>query len=168
MNHNIKKYGLWIVLALVIIVILFLLQKFRSGYETTTTCPPGEYTVMVPTCKPIPTPPPSSPPCDAGSYSPNGYQPGCMPCPANTFCPEPGMTKPNDCQPDYISPPGSRTATACQPSKCPAGYYSLTGSSPCTPCPANTFCPEPGTTTPQSCPAGSTSQPGSTLDTACI
>lgn len=53
------------------------------------------------------------PKCGPGMFSPNGYQPGCMPCPLNTFCPNQGTTTPMPCPPGKRSPAGSIAMTAC-------------------------------------------------------
>jgi hypothetical protein len=51
--------------------------------------------------------------------------------------------------------------TAPGVTQCLAGTYSSTGSQPCTPCPANTYCPAVGMKTPLTCPPNYMSNPGS-------
>jgi hypothetical protein len=88
--------------------------------------------------------------CPRGQFSPTGYQPGCMPCPMNTYCPDEGMTFPL--------------------AKCMPGQFSPTGYQPgCMPCQLNTYCPNQGTTTQMQipCPPGKRSPAGSTEMTMC-
>ena len=91
--------------------------------------------------------------CPRGQYSPTGNQPGCMPCPMNTYCPMEGMTTPLMCPTGMTSPIGSTEMFMCtRMPKCPSGQYSTTGNQPgCMPCPMNTYCPTEGTTTPIRC-----------------
>ena len=51
---------------------------------------------------------------------------------------------------------------------CSAGNYSSTGSSPCLPCPQNTYCSTTSTITPTNCPATYLSSAGSTSIASCI
>jgi hypothetical protein len=66
---------------------------------------------------PGPTPPMKSK-CSRGQFSQTGYQPGCMPCPKNTFCPNEGTSKPAPCPTEKSSPAGSTSNTMCTGSLC--------------------------------------------------
>jgi len=103
--------------------------------------------------------------CPRGQYSTTGNQPGCLPCPMNTFCPMEGMMAPTMCPPGMTSPMSSIDQSMCtRMPKCPRGQYSTTGNQPaCMPCPMNTYCPMEGMTAPTMCPAGMTS-PMSSID----
>jgi len=68
---------------------------------------------------PTPTPTPSSK-CPPGQFSPTGSQPGCMPCPENTYCPLPGTITPTNCPYGFTSPNGSIMATSCVQSSRPS------------------------------------------------
>ena len=109
--------------------------------------------------------------CPPGMMSPTGVQPGCISCPENTMCPNEGMTNPIPCPPGTTSTVGSIMCTqlvVVKP-KCPPGTYSPTGIEPgCMSCPANTYCPMKGTTTPMKCPQGTTSPPGSKTALSCV
>jgi hypothetical protein len=52
--------------------------------------------------------------CPRGQYSPTGKQPGCMPCPMNTYCPMEGMTAPTMCPVGTRSPMGSNEMAKCR------------------------------------------------------
>jgi len=60
----------------------------------------------------VPMPSPSLK-CPPGQFSPTGSQPGCMPCPENTYCPLPGTITPTNCPSGFTSPNGSIMATSC-------------------------------------------------------
>ncbi len=61
---------------------------------------------------PPPPPAPSSQDCRPGTYSPMTGKEPCIACPANTFCPDSGMTTPNNCPPGYKS---MMDSTVCTP-----------------------------------------------------
>ena len=103
---------------------------------------------------------------------------GCMPCPANSFCPGTGWRY--EC-PDFAkSVTGSSEIgqclcdagrqwdsvdEACVP--CPAGFFQRTaGTQRCAPCPANLYCGV-GTVEPLSCPSNSWSNPRSQTREQC-
>jgi hypothetical protein len=123
---------------------------------------------------PMPLPIGTQTKCPRGQFSPTGNQPGCMPCPINTYCPNEGMTAPLVCPYGTTSLMG--TATTCTPTpstgtrtKCDPGMFSPYGYQPgCIPCPLNTFCPNQGTATPTPCPDGMTSPMGSIAMTMCM
>ena len=48
------------------------------------------------------TPPLMNSRCSAGQYSTTGNQPGCMPCPMDTYCPTEGMTTPIRCSQPFV------------------------------------------------------------------
>ena len=64
-----------------------------------------------------------------------------------------------------------QTLTITQPitvTQCTIGSFSTTGSGPCLPCPANTYCSAISTTLPTNCPGGSLSPAGSTSLASCV
>jgi len=82
----------WIVIGvLVVIVLVLLFRQCRSGFTPTA----GE--------------------CPIGQFSPTGTQPGCMPCPMNTYCPMEGTIAPTLCLVGKTSPIGSVEVSMCQP-----------------------------------------------------
>jgi hypothetical protein len=67
---------------------------------------------MVPPPNPMVPMPPTK--CPRGQFSPTGKQPGCMPCPLNTYCSMEGMTAPTRCPTGTRSPMGSSSASMCR------------------------------------------------------
>jgi len=170
LHDNVKKYGPWVGLVLFIILLLLLLQKFRSGYENVTT---QDVVYENVTTQDVVTPDRAGNvvdgiargfiteatqqavdarvddayKCPAGNYSFNGVRP-CIACPPGTFCDVEGMKVPTPC------PPGT--------------YCRSGGMKAATPCPPNTYCPSLNMIIATSCPLGSTSPPGSVSAQACI
>ena len=125
------------------------------------TMPPPNPMVPMPPPNPMVPMPPTK--CPRGQYSQTGNQPGCMPCPMNTYCPMEGMMAPTMCPAGMTSPMSSIDLSMCtRMPKCPRGQYSPTGNQPgCMPCPMNTYCPMEGMTAPTMCPVGTRSPMGS-------
>jgi hypothetical protein len=65
---------------------------------------------MVQPTPPVPPPVPPAPKCRIGYFSTTGSEPGCMPCPVNTYCPNEGMTAPMNCPSGTTS---NAAATVC-------------------------------------------------------
>jgi hypothetical protein len=72
--------------------------------------PPGPSQPDIPPPGPTPR---MNPKCSLGQYSSTGYQPGCSPCPMNTYCPIEGTSIPTPCPFGKRSPAGSTSNTAC-------------------------------------------------------
>jgi hypothetical protein len=51
--------------------------------------------------------------CPRGQFSATGSQPGCMPCPVNTYCPTEGTITPKKCPQGTISNVGSINIGEC-------------------------------------------------------
>jgi len=87
------------------------------------------------------------PPCQPGSFSPDGFEPGCALC-------SPGNHAP------------AAQSVACLP--CPAGTYAdFAGASDCQPCPAGTYASSTGATECQSAPEGTWAPLGSSYVQPC-
>jgi len=87
-------------------------------------------------------------PCPKGSYRANTKgkdADSCGPCPAGTYCPNPGTSAPTPCKAGHFCPEGAGAAQAC-----PRGtFYGSTGlydSRGCTACTAGYYCPQMGQT----------------------
>lgn len=168
MNQNIKKYGPWIGLAIVIIVILFRLQKFRSGYTVQqNNAPPiitmmdlREYSAFTPEQKATYTNMLEKALASdllnaAQNNSLMNYQSALTNVMLTTMKPQPLQV-----QQSLPAVPGT---------PCPPGEYSQNGKMPsCKPCPMNTYCPDEGIIYPTNCPVNTRSHEGSKNVTECI
>ena len=147
MNEAVKKYGPWVALAIGIIVVLVLLQKFRSGYTVQPNgAPPiitmmdlSEYSFLTQAQKDkystLLKAASTQLTGAANSNSLNEYQ-----AVLSNLMNQAVQTK-------------NETVVTTGQNECLTGYYSETGMAPCTQCPLNTFCTTRGMKTPTPCPA---------------
>ncbi|XP_036928145.1 uncharacterized protein LOC119004899 isoform X4 [Acanthopagrus latus] len=120
-----------------------------SGHSTCNTCPPGFYCMEGSS---VPSP------CPAGSISISSGRTSltdCSPCPSGSFCNSSALTEPSGpCSPGYFCSLGSSEASpVSQPygDVCPMGHFCPQGSGSPKPCPAGSFLPEPGASSPSRC-----------------
>ncbi|XP_033971267.1 zonadhesin-like [Trematomus bernacchii] len=120
-----------------------------SGQHTCNSCPPGFYCMegsVVPS------------PCPMGSVSASAGRTSladCPPCPSGSFCNSSGLTEPSGpCSPGHVCSLGStEPSPVSQPygDVCPMGHICPQGSGLPIPCPAGSFLPEPGASSPTQC-----------------
>ena len=106
--------------------------------------------------------------CPKGSYCPESTEyANQYPCAAGTYLDYTGGMAAGECKPcgpGNYCPLGSAAQVPCD-----KGYYNnfTNFATQCLICPAGSYCPQPGTTTPQKCVAGKYSALGSTKCTYC-
>lgn len=106
-----------------------------------------------------PSPPPSLPNCDVGSYSTTGKKP-CTACPSNS------LTYKNSIGAVYYENSGSKSLADCL---CQKGFYGPGGKPPCTACPTDTTTLGPLSTSQSACvcPSGTYGPSGKPPCTRC-
>ncbi|KAM9299008.1 uncharacterized protein PAF06_016002 [Gastrophryne carolinensis] len=97
-------------------------------------------------------------PCPAGTYSNTSGLMSieeCSPCPGGWFCAQPGLSSPlGRCAPGYyctLNAQSPEPFDGTSGNLCPVGYFCPAGSRHPLPCPAGSFQPRPGMSSPDSC-----------------
>ncbi|GAB5370610.1 hypothetical protein AAMO2058_001508100, partial [Amorphochlora amoebiformis] len=117
--------------------------------------------------------------CSAGFYCPENST-ELKPCPAGFFCADSKEAVPCESNTTVwlcsegssrqeVCPKGSECKNSTTAELCQIGFFSSSddGVKNCLPCPADTYCPDRGTSNPRSCPTNAISPPGSTDVTQC-
>ena len=89
-------------------------------------------------------------PCPVGSYCPVSMLSAPIPCPQGNLCPTSGLSAASPCPAGSKCVPGGSV-----PVICPAGTFSLTNATECTPCISRMYSTSPGSSMCTICPAGS-------------
>nr|DBA16528.1 TPA: hypothetical protein GDO54_003912 [Pyxicephalus adspersus] len=97
-------------------------------------------------------------PCPAGTFSDNSgliSVEGCSPCPGGWYCARPGLSTPSGkCIPGHYCTLNARVPNPIDGESgalCPAGHFCPAGSQHPAPCPAGSFQPLTGMSSPDSC-----------------